>query len=244
MNHFRASVDCLFTLNTREETGSIFLIHIHKRYCVPRICVGDSHNFLLFYISGSEKINIFGCKNILCGAHWLGKTRKIASTSHFSLGRAGRAPWRRFWRPAPQYPESLPVHSPAYQDPATEDWEASPGLLWPPAQAVFLYTRAFCSLARRLRQCRGGGGACECRSEWASQFVLRTQAAARISWPRERPTRSFLCWIHYTHYTPKCFCPYLDIGLWQKSILHVIIQQIEKVVWHLDCIALSTQITI
>ena len=190
---------CLHSIHRRKL--DIFLIHIHKRYFVPRNCVGDN-NVLLFYISSSEKINI-GCKNTWWVAHRLGKRVVCRQAEEAEPLGGGFGGWS-------EYPESLPVHSELTRIPATETEKQV--LAWP----VFLYTGAFCSQARRLRQREGGGGARANVGQWASQCVLWAAASSlHRAYPGESPTRSFLPGIHYTR-RRKMFCCYLDIGLWQK----------------------------
>ena len=69
---------------------------------------------------------------------------------------------------------------------------------------------------------RGEGGAGKCRSVSFTVCTVRTQAAA-CTYPSESPgTRLFILDTLHTE-AKKCFCFYLDTGVWQKSNIHVCI---------------------
>ena len=192
---------CLHSIHRRKL--DIFLIHIHKRYFVPRNCVGDNNNFLLFYISSSEKINI-GCKNTWWVAHRLGKRVICRQAEQAEPLGGGFGGWS-------EYPESLPVHWELTRIPDTETEKQV--LAWP----VFLYTGAFCTRPGGSGSAGGRRGAGKCRSvSFPVCTVSCGQPRQHRAYPGESPTRSFLPGIHYTRRRIMCFCCYLDIGLWQK----------------------------
>ena len=170
--------------------------------------MGDSHNFLAFYISGSENVNI-GCENIW----FLEKNLPQQVTCR----QARPSPLVEDMAAYSEYPESLPEqHSGLTRISATETekWVLARLAAW---ACVSVHSGAFCSLARQSRQ-RGGRGAQGNVGQWASQFVLcapRQQPAHILA---RAPARGFLHWIHYTLKRKSVFASILILVYGKKVI--------------------------